>query len=168
MPVRPAASGLAAMALCAAALLTGCSSGGSDEAKAAKPSPANTAEEGYYRCLEANGVVLEKRDDGQLRVDKDVNKPAAMTAAQVKCQDQLPTAAPSSTATVPAEFLAKAKELSACLRKNGFPAYPEPDPATGDVNLTDEQRDQTRTPKFQDALAKCAPAEAATGDVVGG
>ncbi|MFF2779538.1 hypothetical protein ACFVU3_32150 [Streptomyces sp. NPDC058052] len=161
MLVRPAVSGLAAMALCAAALLTGCSGGAPAEA-------VGTEEEGYYRCLEANGLVLEKRDDGQLRVDKDANELAAMTEAEAKCRDKLPTGAPRSTATVPAAFLAKSQKLSACVRENGYPEYPDPDPATGEANLTNEQKAQYHTPEFQAAWAKCAGAEGATGDVVGG
>ncbi|MER5205076.1 hypothetical protein [Streptomyces sp. NPDC002825] len=168
MLVRPAASGLAALALCAAALITGCSGGGSTEANAGQPSSASTAEQGYYRCLEENGLVLEKRDDGQLRVDKDKNEPATMKDAQAKCADKLPAPTPTSTSTVPADFLAKEKELSACIRKNGFSEYPDPDPSTGEVKLTDDEKAKYHTPEFRAARAKCAPAAGATGDIVGG
>ncbi|MFF5633727.1 hypothetical protein [Streptomyces sp. NPDC012825] len=154
------------MALCAAAFLTGCSGGGSTDAKAAQSSAAAAGEKAYYRCLERNGLVLEKRDDGQLRVDKDVNEEATMLEAQLKCQDQLPTGVPEVTAPVPSQFLARAEEVTACLRENGFLEYP--DPATGEAKLTDEQRKQYRTPEFQVALAKCAPGEGAAGDMVGG
>ncbi len=155
MPVRPAALACAAVALLASALVSGCS-GGSAEPKSVKSPPPSAQELAYYRCLEANGVTLEKRDDGQLRVDKDKFDAAVETEAAAKCVDKLPPAASATPA--PAEFLAKAKNFSACVRENGFPAYPDPDPTTAQAELTAEEQTTYGTPEFQLAAKKCSSA----------
>ncbi|WP_326588978.1 hypothetical protein [Streptomyces sp. NBC_01294] len=153
MFVRPAALGSAAVALLASALVSGCS-GGSAEPTSAKSPPPSAQEVAYYRCLEANGVILEKRDDGRLRVDKDRFDADVETKAAAKCVDQLPPE--QAAAPAPAEFLAKARKLSACVRENGFPGYPDPDPKTAQVELTAEQQPTYRTPEFQAAAKKCS------------
>lgn len=154
MPVRTAALACAAVALLASALVTGCA-GGSAAPTGAKSPPPSAQELAYYRCLEANGVTLEKRDDGQLRVDKDRFDAAVEARAAATCVDQLPPSV--SAAPAPAEFLAKAKKFSACVRENGFPAYPDPDPTTAQVELTAEEQPAYGTPEFQLTAKKCSP-----------
>ncbi|WP_137993148.1 hypothetical protein [Streptomyces vilmorinianum] len=150
MLVRPAAPAFAAVAVCASLLVTGCSAGGSDGA---------TGERAYYGCLEENGVVLEKRDDGVLRVDKDKGKNdgAAYAAAQAKCADLLTSASPTASASPPsAAFMDHAKKFSACVRANGYPRYPDPDPATGEVKVPAEEEATYKTPEFAAVVTKCS------------
>ncbi|MDX3539970.1 hypothetical protein PV721_37785 [Streptomyces sp. MB09-01] len=153
MHVRPATHALTAVALLACALVSGCSQG-SAEAKAVQTPPPSAQEVAYYRCLETNGVPLEKRDDGQLRVDKDKNDAAVEAAAEAKCADRL--LSPQAPRQAPAEFVAKAKMVSACIRENGYPDYPDPDPVTADVHLNPAQRTAYEATKFQATAAKCS------------
>ncbi|MFJ6480959.1 MULTISPECIES: hypothetical protein [unclassified Streptomyces] len=163
MLVRPAVPGFVAAALLASALVTGCS-GGSGQASDTKSPPPSAQEQAYYRCLEANGVTLEKRDDGQLRVDKDKYDAAVETKAQAKCADLLPGR--EAAAPAPADAVAKAKKFSACVRENGFPNYPDPDPKTAVVELTAEEQPTYATATFQLAARKCS--SDASGGAVGG
>ncbi|MFE2290926.1 hypothetical protein [Streptomyces sp. NPDC059452] len=151
----------------AALALTGCS-GSADGAgqPSASPSESVSAQEiAYYRCLEKNGLVLETPNPGQLRVDKDKNTDEAVTvAAEKACQD-LQAAIPDTA--VSEESLAKARELSSCVREKGFADFPDPDPETGEVDLT--VAGVAKDPKLRAALQECQPKNAGAGDaVVGG
>uniref|UniRef100_A0AAU2JU96 Lipoprotein n=1 Tax=Streptomyces sp. NBC_00049 TaxID=2903617 RepID=A0AAU2JU96_9ACTN len=163
MLIRPAVPGFVAAALLASALVSGCS-GGSGEATDTKSPPPSAKEQAYYRCLESNGVTLEKRDDGQLRVDKDKYDAAVEAKAQTKCVDLLP--GQESAAPAPAEVVVKAMKFSACVRENGFSDYPDPDPKTAKVELTADQQPKYATPAFQAAAQKCS--SGSSGGVVGG
>ncbi|MGW4032506.1 hypothetical protein ACWEFL_24880 [Streptomyces sp. NPDC004838] len=163
MPIAPHFS-RTAVTLCALAalVLTGCSggdSGGPDAGKGkgkGKGSPSATARpevKAYYSCLEKNDVVLETSEGGEPRVDKDKNNTAAITKAEEKCRDLLPTPA---SAPVSAKALAAARELSACVREKGFKDYPDPDPATGDV--PDSAAAAAKSdPGLVAALEECTP-----------
>ncbi|MEV8210602.1 hypothetical protein [Streptomyces sp. NPDC079189] len=144
------------MALFASLLATGCSGGGFSEAKQEKSPPPNAQERAYYKCLEKNGLTLETRDDSQLRVDKDKNDNASMVSAEAKCADLLPDEA--SAAPAPSAFVAKVRKFSACVRENGFPEYPDPDPTTGQVDASVDQAEKYQTPEFVVAAKKCSPA----------
>ncbi|MER6976958.1 hypothetical protein [Streptomyces carpinensis] len=82
MPVRRAVPKIAAVALFTTLLVTGCSGSGLSVAKQEKSPPPSAQERAYYKCLEKNGLTLETRDDGQLRVDKDKNDDASMVSAE--------------------------------------------------------------------------------------
>ncbi|MER7957464.1 hypothetical protein [Streptomyces sp. NPDC096030] len=147
MSVRPGAFACAAAVL-ASLLVTGCSGGDPAEA---------TGERAYYDCLEENGVALEKRDDGVVRVDKGQDA-ASQTAAEATCAHLLTRATPTAAGSPPpADFLRTAREFSSCVRQNGYPAYPDPDPATGEVVLAPEERATYQTPEFRSVVATCAP-----------
>ncbi|MEU9413797.1 hypothetical protein [Streptomyces sp. NPDC048272] len=161
MLVRPAALGCAAVALLTSTLVSGCSGG---SPAATKSPPPSAREQTYYRCLESNGVALEKRDDDQLRVDKDKSDAAVETKAAAKCADLLPGAEPTPPAT--SEAVAKAKKFSACVRENGFASYPDPDPTTAKVELSAADQSAYGTTTFQVAARKCS--SDASGGVVGG
>ncbi|MFF4759616.1 hypothetical protein [Streptomyces sp. NPDC001292] len=123
-------------------------------AEQVKSPPPSAQERAYYRCLEKNGLILEARDDGQLRVDKDKNDDASMTSAEAKCVDLLPDVA--SPAPAPSAVVAKSRKFSACVRENGFPEYPDPDPTTAEVDVSDHQAQKFKTPEFQVAAKKCS------------
>ncbi|GGJ43157.1 hypothetical protein GCM10010121_062960 [Streptomyces brasiliensis] len=124
------------------------------QAGGVKSPPPSAQEQAYYRCLEENGVVLEKRDDGQLRADKDVDQAATESSAQQKCVDLLPDPVPASPA--PAEAVAAAQKFSACVRENGFPGYPDPDPKSGQVEWSGSEGKAYKTDEFVAVAEKCS------------
>jgi hypothetical protein len=154
MLVRPATPRFAAVALFTSVLVTGCSGGGSSEAKEEVSPPPSAEERAYYGCLEENGIALEERDDGRLRVDKDKVEEAPHAAAQAKCANLLPGDAPAAPA--PAAFVAKTMKFSACVRENGFPEYPDPDPGTGQVDVGADEESAYTTPEFRAAADMCS------------
>lgn len=163
MLVRPAVPGFAAVALLASVLVSGCS-GGFTEATDSKSPPPDRAELAYYRCLESNGVLLEKRDDDQLRVDKDKFDEAVNAAASETCKHMQPGVQSAQPPT--AEQLAKLKAFSVCIRGKGFPDYPDPNPATGQVDLTPDQQTKFGTMTFKVTAEGCS--SDAGGGAVGG
>ncbi|MFJ5896636.1 hypothetical protein ACIQFZ_14405 [Streptomyces sp. NPDC093064] len=106
--------------------------------------------------MEKNGLALEARNDGRLRVDKDQNDDASMGSAEAKCVDLLPDVA--SAAPAPGAFVAKVRKFSACVRENGFSEYPDPDPTTGDVDVSGHQAEKFKTPEFALTAKKCSRA----------
>ncbi|MCP3822398.1 hypothetical protein NLX86_31225 [Streptomyces sp. A3M-1-3] len=95
---------------------------------------------------EKHGVILDHRDDGQTKVDKDKTVADIQVAAQQKCFDKLPD---PEADPVDKEILESERKFSACMRENGFPAYPDPDPATGET---------VPTPALAEALERKDPA----------
>ena len=172
MHARPAVPRFAAAALLTSLLVslagTGCSvsGAGAGAGLTEEKSPAPSEQErAYYDCLAENGVVLENRDDGLLRVDKDHNADAALVGAQGECVALLPDEAPPSPA--PAALLAKAKRFSACVRENGFPEYPDADPTTGEADPADDRAAPYRTTEFVTTAEKCSSGDAGD-DIAGG
>ncbi|MFD7863958.1 hypothetical protein [Streptomyces sp. NPDC059783] len=176
------ARGAALCALLVSVLLSGCGGStpdGSPErhepvASAKTPTPKATATHrdealtAYLRCLEDRGVMLETTAEGVLRVDKERIDPATLSGAEKRCAGRLP--APSGR-TADAVAVAKARELSACVRREGYAGYPDPDPATGLVALTEEQARTVRTdPAAVRALQMCGGGGAggSGGTTVGG
>lgn len=162
MAVRPVQRLAAAPVIALTLLLAGCSSepAGPDAGASAQPDPststppANAAEwTAYYGCLEDEGLVLQKRDDGKSRLNKEVNSDEEIKAAEKKCAALLPDPRPVADAA-----LQESRELSACMRENGFPDYPDPDPQTGDVELSQEAMEKFKhDPDALAARKKCTP-----------
>ncbi|GAA3069619.1 hypothetical protein GCM10017562_40630 [Streptomyces roseofulvus] len=160
----PSSVRAAAVACVLAAFAVGCS--GDSTPSAAGSASGGPQDVGYYRCLEDQGVVLEKRDDAQLRVDKDAaaKDPEGMARAEAACKDLLP---PRRDAVPPAERLAKAREFSACVRGKGFADYPDPDPETGDVPLP-PGIEGTDMERLRVAERACAPGDGTDNGHLGG
>jgi len=153
-------SAAASMALTAA--LAGC---GFDKPDPSASPPPSAQELAYYRCLEEHGVPLADREDGQLRVDKEKVVEAVELKAQKACIDSLP----GQPTSISKESLERERKFAACVRKNGFPAYPDPDPTTGEVAPTEELTEamKQQDPGLLAARDACLPAR--TGQpVVGG
>lgn len=163
MLVRPAVPGFAAVALLASVLVSGCS-GNSAEPKESKSPPPSAQEVAFYRCLESHGVLLEKRDDDQLRVDKDKFDEAVNIAADAACKHLQP--GHESVPPPSPEQLAKVKKFSVCMRGKGFADYPDPNPATGQVELTPDQQSKFGTTTFRVTAEGCA--SDASGGMAGG
>ncbi|MFE0649251.1 hypothetical protein ACFVZH_11750 [Streptomyces sp. NPDC059534] len=152
---------LAAPLLLAALALAGCTDGAPEAAGPPPSAPGESpADAALYDCLARQGLKLQVRD-GNRRVDKDANSRQAMDAAQAVC------GTPATAATVDPATLARDRRTSACVRRNGMTAYPDPDPTTGLLPENDELKYDPRLPEL---LRRCAPAPEDTrgGTVVGG
>jgi hypothetical protein len=164
MPL-PSPRRCAAVALLLTTALAGC--GGLGEPEVEKSPPQSKEEVAHYRCLEENGITLTKSEAGHLRVDKDKMDETALLKAQDACKHLLSDEARQ----VDEETLASARRTSECMRKKGFPEYPDPDPTTGEIELTPELAEATRTqdPKLVAAHDACVvPGDTEGGPVVGG
>ncbi|RSM46149.1 hypothetical protein DMB66_50170 [Actinoplanes sp. ATCC 53533] len=56
-----------------------------------------------------------------------------MTAASRKCREFLPNG--GEPAKMSAEDIAKRRDFAKCVRENGLPDFPDPDPETGDFSV---------------------------------
>ncbi|MEU0742510.1 hypothetical protein [Streptomyces sp. NPDC006134] len=120
----------------------------------------------YFGCLEQHGVTLERRDDGQLRVDKDATAkdPDSLTRAEAACKDRVP---PRRDEKPSAKTLAASKAFSACMRRQGFADYPDPDPETGDTRLPASVQSKGMD-RLRAAQRSCAPGAGSDSGVLGG
>ncbi|GAA0800498.1 hypothetical protein [Spirilliplanes yamanashiensis] len=107
----------------------------------AAPTPsADEAEQRrqFTRCMRDNGVDIEDAEDGRIAVraaepgsgGKPGGKPGGkVEAAMEKCRSLLPNGG------VPPELspedVEKMRAMARCMRANGVPGFPDPDPATG-------------------------------------
>lgn len=162
MPLFTPSRSLAASALLVVAL-GGC--GVIGEPDAAKSPPQGDQERAYYSCLEKHGVILDHRDDGQ-KVDKDKTVGDVQVKAQEKCADKVPD---PGAQPVDKKILESERKFSVCMRENGFPGYPDPDPSTGEIVPTAELAEalQRQDPALLDANEACVP-EKAGQPVAGG
>ncbi|MGW8768474.1 hypothetical protein ACWGN5_39040 [Streptomyces sp. NPDC055815] len=119
----------------------------------------------YYDCLGAQGLTLQDTGSGEKRVDKDANKPEAIAAAEKACAGKQP-----GKGQVDPARLDTARQLSACMRKEGIADYPDPDPATGEAPLDGDLGKRMKSdPKVIEALKACHPtAPGADGGTVEG
>nr|WP_221375412.1 hypothetical protein [Actinoplanes polyasparticus] len=127
--------------------LAGCSLPGRDAAPVPSASPADEKSQlrAYAKCMRANGVDMpDPNGDGALGVpamkagSPELKK---MDAAIEKCRDLIPGGAGGEPQKVSAEDLERARALSKCMRENGMPDFPDPDPETGAVALSEETVD---------------------------
>jgi hypothetical protein len=116
--------------------------------------PVDEAEQGraYAQCIRDNGVpdFPDPDADGQLRgpAHEKENDPK-FQAAQEKCRDLAPGGEhqKSDPATV-----AQMRKFSQCMRDNGLPDYPDPDP---DGRVRGPGHEQQDDPKFRAAMETC-------------
>ncbi|MBT2450211.1 hypothetical protein J7F03_24670 [Streptomyces sp. ISL-43] len=143
-------------------LLAGCSggdalpSGGAESGAStptAKPSSPGKKDEAdprqaaFFRCVEDKGVPMRDTGSGVRVVDEAKADPAKVQEAERSCEGQrvLPS--------IGAEQLAKARKFTECMRANGFPDFPDPDPRTAQHDLGKvDIKDSAQGPA---ALQKC-------------
>ncbi|MFB7591203.1 hypothetical protein [Streptomyces sp. NPDC056169] len=145
---------LAAPLLLAALALTGC--GGDPDTDtgpaAARPDPTSSVEAAFapfYDCLAEHGLKLVESEGGARRVDKDANSEQAQREADKACKSLMPTEPPVDQAQ-----LKQDKAVSECVRRNGFPDYPDPDPKTGRLPESEAVKYDEKLPEI---LRKCRP-----------
>jgi hypothetical protein len=133
---RPLAGGLLALSLlglgaCGAKPDNGVATAGGRSAPAAQdsagPSPAADDTERtrqYVACLRAHGVQVADPEAGkQVRLHED--RPQDKQAAQA-CQQYLPTTVAGKSGDV-----AVLRQYATCMRRSGFPDFPDPGPDGG-------------------------------------
>lgn len=90
---------------------------------------------------------MKGTDSGIPVVDSSKADPAKVKEAEAACDDR--RSVPPATA----EKLAKANQITACMRTNGFPKFPDPDPKTGEHDM--EGFGLKQLPGGMEALKKC-------------
>ncbi|MBT2397064.1 hypothetical protein [Streptomyces sp. ISL-100] len=173
----PAVTRTAAALLLVSLAAVGCSNATqgepSDSAQPKAKSPTSGASQtvvsdemrAYFDCLKDNGLTLETTDGGEPRVEKGTNSDAATIAAEKKCVD---LRSEPTVSALPKDQLAKARELSACIREKGIKNYPDPD-AKGNVQLSAELAKSLKAnPDFPKAEQECQPDSSDGDTVVGG
>jgi hypothetical protein len=133
---RPLAVGLLALSLlglgaCGAEHDDGIATGGGQSAPAAQgsagPSPAadnNARTRQYVACLREHGVQVADPEAGK-QVQLNEDRPQDKQAAQA-CRQYLPT-----TAVGKGGDITLLRQYAACMRRSGFPEFPDPDPDRG-------------------------------------
>lgn len=118
----------------------------------------------YAACMRENGIPMkdpEVDSDGrakvQITVPKNVDR-STVDAAEKKCRPLMPNGGEMPKAQP--EQLERMREMSRCMRENGYPGFPDPSPEGG-IQITPESGVDPEDPAFQAAEEKCKPA----GDV---
>lgn len=151
MPFRRARSAAAPALLSLLFLLSGCSDGGS----ALPSAPQSTQDKGavdpkqaaFFQCLKEQGLPMKDTASGIPVVDSATADPAKVKEAERACESR------RSIPQVTTEQLAAAKGFTACMRANGVPDFPDPDPQTAQHDI--EKLDLKNSPKGSEALKKC-------------
>lgn len=136
-------------------------------ASSASPSTDADAWRRYGDCLKEAGLVLEDREDGQIRLDKHRNSEEKQRVGAKNCRALLPNE--KSPPSMNAEQLRKAQEFSACMRREGIAGYPDPDPGTGEADVVGNLGSSVKeNPAFNAALQSCGGRDSSTNSVIGG
>lgn len=142
-----AVGGVAVSVLLAGLLVAGCGSGEDQPQVAAigagrssgKPDEDRGRQAERYRdCLLQHRVTLldHPTAEGMPQIDK-VRTPVEVASfAYERCRPLLPTA--GEVVKVAPEEIEARRRLAACVREQGVPEYPDPDPVTGVSPVSDE------------------------------
>ncbi|CCH32712.1 hypothetical protein ABZ816_30475 [Actinosynnema sp. NPDC047251] len=167
-------------AVLVAVLLAGCAASpeapsvvsvGSGSASAAAGS-GNAAQVVAYRdCLVANGAVLvdHPTEEGLPQIDKERTPVDVASTAAERCRAFVPSG--GEVAKPDPKLIEARQRYAACLRQNGIPDYPDPDPQTGDPRIGDDLAGRLKEdPKLPAAEAACHDILTGAGDkgTVGG
>lgn len=110
----------------------------------------------FTQCMRDNGVDLpdpEPGSEGKVRiaVGPDVD-PQKVQAAMETCRSYLPNG--GKRGKLDPEQVEKMRELATCMRENGVPEFPDPDP-DGGINIVAEGGIKRDNAAFKAALEKC-------------
>jgi hypothetical protein len=126
------------------------SSSGNETTPAAGPQQAALA---YAQCIRDNGVpdFPDPDANGEFSgVEHELQGDPTFQAAQEACRDLAPGGEHENFGD-PA-FVAQMREFSQCMRENGLPDFPDPDP---DGRLRGATHELKGDPKFATAMAAC-------------
>ena len=130
-------------------VVTACASSSSDETA---PAAGRERALAFARCIRDNGVPDFPDPDPNGRFSEgehDADDPA-LRAAQEACRDLAPGGEHENLGD-PA-FVEQMREFSQCMRDNGLPDFPDPDP---DGRLRGRGHEQQDDPQYQAALETC-------------
>jgi hypothetical protein len=162
----------------AATLLAGCSGGDKTPSVTSvgngSPAPSTdlaTQIQRYRDCLIDNGAKLldEPTAEGLPQIDKEHTNVDVLTTAMQKCSSQLPTAVDAPK--VDSGAIETQQRLAQCLRAHGVPDYPDPDPNTGQPELSADLANRLKNdPALVAAMDSCRAQVGVkpTGGTVGG
>ena len=110
----------------------------------------------FTECMRGEGIEMDDPQPGggvQLRLRG--SDPAKTEAAMAKCRHLMPNGGEMQKADP--ERIEKARQYSKCMRDNGVPKFPDPDPETGGIMMRggpDSGLDPN-DPTFQAAQKTC-------------
>jgi hypothetical protein len=131
---------------------------GNDASASASPDPSAPAADEEERkrqftdCMRAEGVDMDdfKTEGGGIAIRADK---AEMQGAMQKCRKYLPNG--GEPPKLSPEDIEKMREYAKCMRENGVPDFPDPDPESGGIALA-KPADGTGTKEdIQKADEKC-------------
>jgi hypothetical protein len=128
---------LMALLLAPALALGACGDGDGTVRQAAKSDGDKLRE--YAKCMRANGVDMPDPSDGKVEIRASGGRAGEdkMKAAEAKCRHLMPNGGKPPKADP--EQMAKMREESKCMRENGVPGFPDPDPTTGGIQIKGEK-----------------------------
>jgi hypothetical protein len=146
------------------ATVSGAGAGG--QADGAKPTPTLSMQDAmlkFAQCMREHGVDMKDPDvdeDGHfaIKIGGGPGTPAnkeKVDAAMKACRQYMPNGGEPPKADP--EMAAKMRKMAECMRANGVPNYPDPDPETGGIMIQggpDTGLDPM-SPTFKAAQAKC-------------
>jgi len=146
---------LIAVPVLLAAVLGGCTAKQEEPTVAsAAPQAQDAAAQGrkFAQCMREQGVDMpDPGPDGMVGLSVDKANQEKLTAASSKCREFLPNG--GEPAKMSAEDIAKRRDFAKCIRENGLPDFPDPDPETGDFSVG---KDKTGViDKLGDVAPKC-------------
>lgn len=135
------------------------SAGGTPAAGGASPSASKDTYQAmleFTECMRGEGIEMPDPEPGggvQLRFQG--TDPAKVEAAMAKCRHLMPNGGEMQRADP--ERIEKARQYSKCMRDNGVPAFPDPDPETGAIMMRGgpDSGLNPNDPKFQAAQKTC-------------
>jgi hypothetical protein len=140
----------AAATLAAALVLAACGSSSSNEAASSGEQEQALA---FARCMRENGVpdFPDPDADGRFRdVGHEQQDDPSFRAAQEACRELAPGGEHENTGD-PA-FVEQMRDFSQCMRDNGLPDFPDPDP---DGRLRGAGHEQQDDPTYRAAMETC-------------
>jgi hypothetical protein len=131
-------------------LVTACGSSSSDQTASAADQKRALQ---FAQCMRDNGVpdFPDPDPDGRFRgTGHEQQNDPTFRAAQEKCRDLAPGGEHENTGD-PA-FVEQMRQFSQCMRDNGVPNFPDPDP---DGRLRGQGHEQQDDPTFRAAMETC-------------
>lgn len=128
--------------------------GGNGGAKSsAAPVDEDEAARKFAQCMRDNGVEMDDPDPsqpGRVEIRERKGERGNVREAMDKCRKYLPT---PSKEDLKKDYEAMQK-MAECMRANGVPKYPDPDPNGGGISIGDSGIDP-ESPDFKAADEKC-------------
>ncbi|MGW4852809.1 hypothetical protein ACWEPZ_16450 [Streptomyces sp. NPDC004288] len=121
----------------------------------------------YGECLKVVGLVLEDREDGQIRMDRAYNSEEKQCVGEEKRRALLPNELSRSVLSV--EQLGETQGFSVCMRREGIPDHPDLDPRADEADVLGSLGTSMKgNREFNAALQVCGDGDSSTSSLIGG